>query len=486
MSRFACFGSFRSKLQPDHFCRKLLLYTCLALMSFACLAQSTAGAARPMPAALPPWAVLVLKPIGAERVRPVTGVVVSEQGLVIVPLDFAAPGDQIIVLDGGTDIIANGRAATIRKQFPDAGLTVLSAPALKRRPATLAAAPLADGAEIRLAAFPPAELIAQGAAPVSVLTRVTTTNTVAGKGDKAPAMTAIATAKALPNVTGPLIDGCGNLVGFSSADGVQSMDTSKAPAYLWKDGLLQALHSLSVNLIELPCPAIEPATAEERPPVAESAEVTQPEPDATTDVAEANTTAERGGVAEEHELPSALVTTPWILWLGLVLAVVLAGWAFRRHALSTRRDNLPGRGRMPADKQESARSAAAGAGSDAGAEPSDCVVEIRGRLPNGTPFTGSCEANGAAINVVIGRGGRTDINIDSQDVHREHVRLSGSADALTISDLGSARGTWVNRVPCLKGEIMFIAAEDTIFLGDVSFQVAVRPRQSGDSEARGN
>jgi hypothetical protein len=57
---------------------------------------------------------------------------------------------------------------------------------------------------------------------------------------------------------------------------------------------------------------------------------------------------------------------------------------------------------------------------------------------------------------------------------------------LTISDLGSSRGTWINRVPCLNREIMFIAAEDTIFLGDVSFQVTVRPGQPRNNDPCGH
>jgi pSer/pThr/pTyr-binding forkhead associated (FHA) protein len=103
-------------------------------------------------------------------------------------------------------------------------------------------------------------------------------------------------------------------------------------------------------------------------------------------------------------------------------------------------------------------------------------------MSNGSPFTQRCEVSAAAVNAVIGRG-PVDLIIDSQAVHREHARLGGSADLLTISDLGSPRGTWINRVPCLKGEIMFITPEDTIFLGDVSFQVALRPRQPGTSTA---
>ena len=48
--------------------------------------------------------VLVLQPVSIDRVRPVTGVVISASGLVIVPLDFAAPGDQIIILSIATDM----------------------------------------------------------------------------------------------------------------------------------------------------------------------------------------------------------------------------------------------------------------------------------------------------------------------------------------------------------------------------------------------
>jgi FHA domain len=108
-------------------------------------------------------------------------------------------------------------------------------------------------------------------------------------------------------------------------------------------------------------------------------------------------------------------------------------------------------------------------------EPSDCVLEINGNLPNGKPFQASCNVRSAAVDAVIGRGGG-DITIDSQDVQRAHARIGGSVGMLTITDLGSSRGTWINRVPCLKGEIMFIGPDDLIFLGDVSFRIMVQPR----------
>jgi hypothetical protein len=109
---------------------------------------------------------------------------------------------------------------------------------------------------------------------------------------------------------------------------------------------------------------------------------------------------------------------------------------------------------------------------------SHCLLEIHGRMPDGTAFTRSCQVNAAAIHVVIGRSSG-DILIDSAEVHREHAVLSGSAEQLTVSDLGSTRGTWINRVPCLKGEIMFVGPDDTLFLGDVSFQLHVKLPEPG-------
>ncbi len=470
-------------LQSGRHCRKLLLCACLVLLSGSGLAQAPAGDITPAGAALPGWIVLVLKPIGADRVRPVTGVVVAEQGLVIVPRDFAAPGDQIIVLDGGADIIANGRAATVRQQITDAGLTVLSVPGLQRRPASLSAMPLADGENIRLAAFPPAEQIAQGAAPVWVETQLTVTDDTAPSGGQARSRAFFAAGKTLPNVSGPLLDGCGNLIGFSSADGVQSMDTSKAPAYLWKDGLLRALKDLPVALTEAPCPAVA-VTA----PAETTAEAAAPEPDSMAsalDGNEPNAPDAQDTMVKVDASPPATARSRMLPWPGLLAAAILAGLfglLYRWRVVSARRGELPGSGRMMAGKLEAEQSPAAVQGADIGASQADCVLEISGHLPNGTPFTSSCEVNGAAINLVIGRG-RVDIVIDSADVHREHARLSGSADMLTISDLGSSRGTWINRVPCLRGEIMFIGIEDTIFLGDVSFQVTVRPSQPRNSDS---
>ena len=481
--------------------RWILLVCVVVLCSNATWAQNLSTAAEPPVAALPGWVVLVLKPIGLERVRPVTGVVISADGLVIVPLDFAVPGDQIIILDGGTDIAKNGRAATVKTQLGSAGLTVLSAPLLKRAPATLAATPLKTGDAVRLAAFPPAEQISQGAAPLLVAAEVAIAAAPAGQAnDTAPTISIVA-GKALPNVSGPLLDACGNLVGWSSSNGVQSMETTASPGYLWQAGLTRALSSVPVNLVTTPCPILAPALApapdtvpeaaapapeavaaavssdEDAPAPAEqdqAAEAAGPEAAGLDDAALEGTLVLPGQASAETGGHSALFWMGLGLLLAMVLLALLAAlaWWLRRWrgaqeepVQSLLQDAPPRFFRGGRNTELPAVETAQG--------PSDCVLEITGNLPNGTPFQASCNVRSAAVDAVIGRGGG-DISIDSQEVQRAHARISGSAGMLTITDLGSTRGTWINRVPCLKGEIMFIGPDDMIFLGDVSFRIAVR------------
>ena len=75
----------------------------------------------------------VLRLVSATHVEPTTGVILSDTGLVLVPEDFASMGDEIIVLDGGTDIIRNGRPARIEQKFAFEGLQVLAVEGLTGR-----------------------------------------------------------------------------------------------------------------------------------------------------------------------------------------------------------------------------------------------------------------------------------------------------------------------------------------------------------------
>jgi hypothetical protein len=44
---------------------------------------------------------------------------------------------------------------------------------------------------------------------------------------------------------------------------------------------------------------------------------------------------------------------------------------------------------------------------------------------------------------------------------------------MTLSDLGSSWGSFINGVPCLPGEVMFVAFEDEVFLGNVQLHMSI-------------
>jgi hypothetical protein len=182
------------------------------------------------PDSMPAWTVPVLRLVSSTHVEPTTGVILSDTGLVLVPADFAGMDDEIIVLDGGTDIIRNGRPAKIEKKFTAEGLQVLSVQGLERQGVTLAATVPEEGGQVLLTAFPPAEQIALGEPPLSI----EATLEVSSETGR-PAVTS---ETRLPNVTGALVDSCGNLVGVSLADDIQTMETSPSTRYRWRETLL--------------------------------------------------------------------------------------------------------------------------------------------------------------------------------------------------------------------------------------------------------
>ena len=443
---------------------------------------------------LPPWVVLVLKPVSDNRVQPVTGVVVSAAGLVLVPFDFAAPGDQLVVLDDGTDFVTNGRAARVERQFPAAGLSVLQVTGLQRPAAVVSSTWPRDGDTVQLAAFPPAELIVQGAAPVHSGARLTVT----GRGpDTAPAVAqyAVAPDSRLPNVTGPLLDDCGHLFGFSAAEGIQSVATDRAPRYTFRPGLAAVLDQLNVTLPQAGCrdasaPAAAAGIAAESP-AAESPATELPVAGLPAVVPPAMSADERsitgalplqaapaGGAAGSQ---TPLLQRLWWLLVLVVLFLAAGAWLWTRrgrasppHDAALPAVTMPARSNRAADPTDD--------GVPAERDNDDALLEIRGRMPDGTSFTRHCRVNEAAIHVVIGRSAGS-VRIDSPEVQREHAVLAGSADQLTLSDLGSSRGTWINRVPCLPGEVMYVGPEDVIFLGDVSFQLRIQPARTSSGAA---
>ena len=453
---------------------------------------------------MPGWIVPVLRLVSATHVEPTTGVVISDTGLVLVSDDFASSDDEIIVLDGGTDIIRHGRPAKIEHQFPAEGLMVLSVRALKRNAARFTTGDLADGNSVRLQAFPPAKMIEQGAPPldVSATVYVLPENNKATLSGDTP----------LPNVTGPILDDCGGLTGYSSADGVQSMSTSESPDYHWKDSLLAILNEMQIDIIEMPCEQPPSPLEPEEETDAETEEEPAPEPDperVDTEVEaadETESTDEKSTEAKpadsepadgepdlEEEPLSELTVLPPIeefddpvdgatdeneesgfpAWAWLLASALLLGSAFVLHRIRKNR-NLNGEAEAHAGQPSSP---VAQDSDDESAYPVpelDSLLVIEGILSDGTKFRQSCKVSRNAINVVFGRG-NADINIESSAISRQHVSLNGTRDLLTITDLGSSNGTSINGIPCLEGETMYIEPADIIILGNARFSYDILP-----------
>lgn len=474
----------------------------LAVAASLSFAQEPAQTTRPQPASMPAWIVPVLRLVSATHVEPTTGVVISSMGLVLVADDFAAAGDEIIVLDGGTDIIRNGRPAEIAHRFPAQGLMVLNVRSLKRNAARFTAVDLAHGSSVRLQAFPPAELIEQGAPPLDV----TTTIVILPESDKIT----ITAATPLPNVTGPLVDACGGLAGYSSADGVQSMSTSESPRYHWKDSLLAILNEMQIDVIEMPCEQL-PATVEKQDEaLVETTDEPAPEPvEAGVEPAAGTETkveeaTEDNPIDDEPDLDEEASSEPdvpppfeefgdpadgamddatgamhenedssWPAWTGLIAAMLLLVAAFVVHRNRNNR-GLNEETEAPVDPPSSGL-APDGPDEPTGPAPGmDSLLVIEGVLSDGTPLRHSCEVSHNAVNIVIGRG-NAEINIDSAAISRRHVSLNGTREMLTITDLGSSNGTSINGIPCLEDETMFIEPGDIIILGNARFSYNIIP-----------
>jgi len=449
---------------------------------------------------MPSWVVPVLRLVSATHVEPTTGVVISSTGMVLISDGFASTGDEIIVLDGGTDLIRNGRPAKILQRFPSEGLMVLSVMAFNRNAVQFSVEDLADGDPVRLHAFPPAELIEQGAPPVD---EAATVFVHPENGAKS-----ISVDTPLPNVSGPLVDACGNLTGYSTADGVQSVSTSESPRYHWKDSLLAILGEMQTEIIETPC-ELQPTPSEplQTEPETETIPEPEPEPEILPEDPPAETEMDAIEIGEEtgleeqeliEELLSELEILPPIedhgdseddaskaqsqdenngipAWAWLFTAGLLLGSAYLVHRY--RNKQAPG----AADGSAAPLGQAPYHGSgESDEEPEftspglDSLLQIEGSLADGTEFRNSCKVSRNAVNIVIGRSS-ADIIIDSSTVSKQHASLNGNNKALTITDLGSSNGTSINGVPCLEGEIMYIEPGDIIILGNARFHYDIIP-----------
>ncbi len=474
-----------------------------------CLAQPVnALLAKPMS----PSTVLVLRLVSATHVKPTTGIVLSADGLVLVPADFISEEGEIIVLDGGTDILTNGRPAKVVKRSVTGDLAVLSVDGLNRPGITLSAGIKDIENVLYLEAYPPAEFMAKGAPPLWEPVKVL--NSDSNKG------VLVSSETPLPYVTGPIFDACGYLAGLSMTTGPQNIGRGKQPVTIFTDEIKRILDSMQITLPRASCEFVDIPT-DTKTTAEGTVAVSQPQKQSPESSANKPWSARikkvpvrQSSVNRSHnpafdpfdpiearpvkppEPPSLWRSIPfWLLLIGLIalVALIWKAFIFLRSGKSDTKQIPTGNNKpwvqpasdepdtaplQPDSDTNSVKPRAAPVDEmelpDMNALPDGCdgVLVVDGAIDTDTRFKQYCAVNTKQINVIIGRGD-TDINIKHPVISRSHARLESDGEFMTLSDLGSSSGTFIKGIPCLQGEVLFIETEDEIFLGDVQLRFSV-------------
>jgi hypothetical protein len=474
------------------------------------LMSVAADAAEPPPVPL----VLVLKLVSDTLVQPTTGVVVSADGHVVVASDFVREGDEIVVMDGGTDILKHARPAKLVSKSDISSLALLSVKDLKR-PAIRFSQLIspADG-DLHYAAFPDAERLAKGDPPLWIPVDL--------KPSPMQGEWFVTNVSTLPEIEGLVLDNCGQLAGFALASYHPSPYQGQS-RMIMGGRLVATLKQLDVSLSSVFCDdkpesqrlAEEQAQLDESvenvansPTVTQQAEAIEPLSDTTDlspdtepalssgDQQQATDTGVSSGATERNLAPSA--PSIWSLvpvWLWVLIALLSAALIFKLGTLWRLVNRGPENVAQhaprhapavePATVELLAGSAVRSRGIGNTDEPMpdintlpegfNAIVSVVGQFDNGQKFARYCIVDKGHIDIIIGRGD-ADISLQSTAVSRQHARLKGTANALTFSDLGSQNGTFIGAIPCLPGEIMFIEPNDEITLADARFRIGVRIR----------
>jgi len=486
-----------------------LLRRSLLLVILALLQPAQAQQAEPMS----PSVVLVLKLVSNTLVKPTTGIVVSDEGMVLVPAGFAAEQGEMIVLDGGTDIASNGRPAKIVVGNAPGELALLSVKGLKR-PGIVFSGNLADMAGfLHMEAFPPAEDIAKGAPPLRLPVKILP--------DSQTGQDAISVETPLPYVTGAILDACGQLAGVSLAGGPQSMASGKATTVLFGTDLARLLDSMQISLPAANC-GLKPETAvasvaptRERMQATGAAEPPEPAtPAVQADTAEpaaagpldkpqtetpgqetVGTKPDQASIVRAAPSPSIWQHVPaWLVALVVIVAGVFAWKVVYFLRLKPHSHEMAGESEDAAVQPASDEPDTAplqDALDDAALKPRSAPVVdfeipatasrpdgcnglllVEGLLDAKTPFKRFCFVDTGRIDVVIGRGD-ADIAIEHAAISRSHARIRSDGERLTFADLGSRNGSFIGDLPCLVGEVMYLEAGAEVFLGDVKLTIDV-------------
>jgi hypothetical protein len=439
---------------------------CLTIMALG-LAPLLAVAQLPTQSILPDEVVLVVRSTGDERVEPTTGVVFARnkrgEALVAIPSTVAAADGELFILDGGTDITLHGRPATRVPTEEVGALAVLAVPGLERPTIRVTFNPPEIDHELRLAAWPSADRMAAGDLPIWVSVNVA--GTTPGQGQ------ALLEGQTIPNVTGPLLDLCGQWAGMLIATDNVTTGATGAPQILLNDALLETAELMGITLRREACEEVAPIGSV----IADTRPTTTAPPTRTTD-----RVPDRGFIG--NLLKDAQLGLGSLVFL---LSVAVSGLVFwivvKRRAAAQRRRKL-----RRTLQTETVTFSSSGLPTrqtrveTATFEPKTPPTESRGWLriegthADGRPLRAVTALRDGTFKAVIGRAG-VELSADGPGISRKHAVLVIEGGKMTLSDLGSRNGTFINGVHCLPDEVFVLSEDDTVLLGAAQVKVRISP-----------
>ncbi len=446
--------------------------------------------------------VLTLKLVTKTLAQPTTGIVISDDGLVLVPAGLIKDEGEIVVLDDGVDIAINGRPAIAVDRPSSGGLALLLVEGLERPGIVLSDNALDPDQALHLETFPPADMMAEGAKPLWVPIRMSQ--------PESGMRVTVSPDTPLPYVTGPILDECGYLAGLSLALGPQSMDLDKFPVVVFTDELSQIFDVMQVDIPQASCLSASKSAASVTNAAEQTKTLPEPVQDDVKNSKETEPPADNSeGAATDpgqfvststYQPPSIWHSIPvWMKFLGVFALAILIwkGIPLIRLAKNPQLavKNEPSAKMYPSAAEEPdtdqldvvsdtaavrPRSAPLDQSSipNMSALPPGCdiVVLVEGLLDADTVFKRYCAASNEHFDIIIGRGD-ADISIEHPAISRSHARLTVEDGIMTLSDLGSSNGTFINGIPCLAGEIMYTGSDDEIFLGQLSVRISLASKQ---------
>jgi hypothetical protein len=461
---------------------------------------------------LPAGTVLAIDLVSREEVRPTTGVLVGADGLVAVPLAFVREGAELVVLDGGGNVLRNGRRASVLHRIPASGLAILQVEGLRGTPLELAEPAGVNGERLRFGAFPPAEQMAAGIGPMW-LGATLVANPEAG-------IYGLEGEQPIPNVSGPLFNRCLHWVGYSLATGEPALKSDFGPIVLFSPELRRALASAGVPVQTAYCPPLanagshnnEPAAeppaavdnpaendtdegreepAEDSPALAEPAATPAAEPgtDArsgqpvagTTEPAGEATVASPAGNQEATAAEGQQLPVPGGWWLLALALLAAAGWWLRKRLTAS------GPAKVAAAGASQPRHAA-----DPGAslfEPQPGRQQLPGGAAGWWQLTGeSRDGHALRLHLPVISGADAALVVFEEHGLRWQQEQNGGRPAdtpgatlaleprpagLVLTALDSGLACNVAGVSCLPGEKVYVNPDDVIMVDGHRFSIRI-------------